>query len=908
MSDRRLLIEIAADSSKFSAEVQKAAADAQQLASLVQRHGKELAKADEERANIKKALLAQISQADRQALQEQLIDAQRHYSNLKTLYNSNKREAGAAEREVTNIVKREAHERTQAARKEHDDRLGFLKSLAAGATGGLAVGGASRVFEEIGRAVKEDITGFIEYGHQIEHISKLMGTTTENASMLAYAFQRFGLSSSDVDRTVVQLTRHIVENEKQFDALGISTRDSNGQLRSSYDIFQNLREVMSQAADGTAKTALQLALASRGGSAAGQSFAELNAILSLNDEQWAALQTQAEAAGRILDERTAKAAYDTQQQMRELGQDTQNLALQFGQIAMGPIRWFVNGLMDIIDTLQVLGSVEGSFFDKFGAFFGAGPIAGAVQQKVAEAKAARNALANASEGGNLIPNEALHAGGGGDPEAEAIRDQIAAIREAAKAREEAMRDALTAFTREREAAIRAIEDERKGREQMFAEMVTQLQEEQRLRDDAHQAEIQRIQDEQRARDDAFAIRQRDRDSEISGIRAEVAAIDRQAQAESDLQNIQNAQKTLDHEQFIEINKTKSETLESYYRRTFDHEQRLSTDTQRLSDAKAKKVIDDRKAELDAQIKAIEAVGAADRRQTEDAKKNADARIREIQREMAEEKKKSEAAVKAIQEQQKTEKAASDAKIQGLRDQLTAEKQRVDDALKQLQRQTEATVKALDDQLKAHQRAAGGIGSAYAAAFNRIREEAKKSTDAVNDLHTALDNLGKVSLSDVGGNTISSGNQGDVPSSNGASGGTINVGGRNIVVPVQSGLLNMGPGQFVLDLLGKLKDRLLQTNNTTLPGFARGGSLTLTEPTMLVNLRSGQPVGLAGEAGIETATFTPGGGQRGGRGGVVINQTIINPGLPEIETLVRRGTFAAIAEADRIDEVRGYTTR
>ena len=406
----------------------------------------------------KKALLQDLSKSEKIALQEQLIDAQRHYANLKSLYNENKRDAEAAEKQVTSMVKQESAARATSVKGSFLEIGAAAKNL--GFQIAAAFGIVSIVQQAIG-AIKQAITGYGDLGHEVEHIAQLMGTTTEKASLLDYTFKQFGMTGANVTQLLSQLTRHVVANEAEVNALGVATRDANGHLRSTYDIFDSMRQVMSNAADGTAKTADMLKLLARSGSAGGVALGELAQILGLTDEQMAAMERQARANNAILDKNQALMGTDMVQAGRELGQAFEGLGRTIGAVTVGPLTWFLNGLDDIIMSIETLVGMSGNLGDKIGAFFGAGPLAGTLRAQINQAQADRKALADLSQGHqgtDQLPTFA-GGGGGGNPAVQALQDQLAAIRELATERENDLRDQLQGISRSHQAAIDAIQDE-----------------------------------------------------------------------------------------------------------------------------------------------------------------------------------------------------------------------------------------------------------------------------------------------------------------------------------------------------------------------------------------------------------------------------------------------------------------
>lgn len=97
----------------------------------------------------------------------------------------------------------------------------------------------------VGYTLHQAVFGFQETGAAIERMAKQTGTPVERFQELSYAASQFGVESEDVQDALKTLNEYIVEigtgdNQELaalFDALGISVRDANGQLRTAADIL-----------------------------------------------------------------------------------------------------------------------------------------------------------------------------------------------------------------------------------------------------------------------------------------------------------------------------------------------------------------------------------------------------------------------------------------------------------------------------------------------------------------------------------------------------------------------------------------------------------------------------------------------------------------------------------------------
>ena len=723
----------------------------------------------------------------------------------------------------------------QAALQQRSAAMGSgpagISAGGAAVLGGLGAVGtmvAMNAVMALGRAVESTATSFAKYAHEVDHAAKLMGTTTENASVLVYAFNQFGLSASDVDRTIVQMTRHIVANGDQFAALGIQTKDANGELKSSYDIFDQLRHVMSNAADGTAKTALQLQLASRGGSAAGQSFAELNQILSLTDDQWHALERQARLHNAVLSETEALMGTDMVQSGRTFNQAIDGVGRALSRVVAGPITDFLNGLNDILDTLAAFGkeTADLNIFQKIGAAFDFSQSGtdrfGRVRADVEQAKRDRATIAALQSQGNDSVDPGINYGGGGGggntAARQALQDQIDAAREAAQAAQDALREELTAFERTKNREIALIDEQQAASTK------------------AHDAEIRGIEDQQRAEQNAFDARQRHHQDDIAALRDQLSLMEQGWQEEDARTQIAVDEASLKKEQAREVFRTKGMTDEQYQQAVFAHNRQIADSEKRLADERKKLARDEIKVSIGDRIKAIEKQAEVERLNLEVDKKAAETRMREIRDEMT------------------AEKAQSDAKVKALRDEMTVQQQRVDDAIKQIQKESKAVIDALNEQLKAVERFTSGATAGYgnlAAAAERARAAAAAAAAAAAGEAAAQ----------AAANAGASASTGGLPTTGAGSHG-----------PTTSEQRPHGFAGFWWDYMHRdLGDQTAPSDNTTPLQFAAGGSMLLTEPTALMSMRTGRTLATAAMRAPEVATFGGEGmGAQGGGGDIQID--------------------------------------
>lgn len=128
-------------------------------------------------------------------------------------------------------------------------------------------------------------------------LSKQTGFTTAELQKMQYAADRIDVPMETIASAATKLTNKLRTSEKTFEEFGVSTRDANGNLRSSTDIFNDVITKLSQIDNETERDAKAMEFF-------GKSANELAGVI---DDGGAALREfgeEAEKAGLILDQET----------------------------------------------------------------------------------------------------------------------------------------------------------------------------------------------------------------------------------------------------------------------------------------------------------------------------------------------------------------------------------------------------------------------------------------------------------------------------------------------------------------------------------------------------------------------------------------------------------------------------
>jgi len=155
-------------------------------------------------------------------------------------------------------------------------------------------------------ALKGAIDAALSYRDSVEQLSRVMGITSEQASVLNVALKMVGVSAESYATANIRLAMHVKTSEGALNQLGVATRDTSGNLLSQTAIFNNAVAAMQQYKAGADQN--QFALYAFGRNA--QSIYE---IMRLNNRVMAEAEQVAKSYGLIL---TSQAS-ETMERYRE---------------------------------------------------------------------------------------------------------------------------------------------------------------------------------------------------------------------------------------------------------------------------------------------------------------------------------------------------------------------------------------------------------------------------------------------------------------------------------------------------------------------------------------------------------------------------------------------------------------
>lgn len=175
-----------------------------------------------------------------------------------------------------------------------------------------------------GKMFKDSIAAANEWNLSVGKLAKLMGTTTEKASVLAVALNHLGVSTDTMSSASMMMSRQLSTNEEAFKTLGIETRNtSTGAFRPAGEIMVEVNEKLKSIKNITEQNVAGMKVYGRG-------WAELKPILKLNEEAMAEAEETAKRLHLIVGQEGVEASKNYKAQLRDIELVTKSLEVQVG--------------------------------------------------------------------------------------------------------------------------------------------------------------------------------------------------------------------------------------------------------------------------------------------------------------------------------------------------------------------------------------------------------------------------------------------------------------------------------------------------------------------------------------------------------------------------------------------------
>ena len=215
---------------------------------------------------------------------------------------------------------------------------GELKSLGgsldsagkASVAAGVAFAAAGAAIIAMGAAAIANAKGIAKMGDEIAKTARIVGVSGEQFQVLRFAAERSGVAMGSVTSGMKRLARSMFDAQngsKQirdtFIGMGIAFEDSNGELRDSYDVLQDVAERMKKVGVTTRTTAEAQVILGRSG-------ADLTNLLIGGKAALVGYEETLRTLGGVMSEETLKASEDYEDSVTDLKAAITGLRIEMG--------------------------------------------------------------------------------------------------------------------------------------------------------------------------------------------------------------------------------------------------------------------------------------------------------------------------------------------------------------------------------------------------------------------------------------------------------------------------------------------------------------------------------------------------------------------------------------------------
>jgi len=207
----------------------------------------------------------------------------------------------------------DASDNINAQFKKVGDTFSMVTKYFAGFTAVIAGGGALKKF----------ISDANEWNSEAGKMSKLLGITTEKASVLNVALNHLGLGSDVFITASEKISKQVQSNAQAFDVLGVKTRDASGAYKPVTELMGEVNQKLIEI-----KNPIEQNIA--GQQVYGRGWSEIRGILRLTSDEMANADKRARQLGLIVGPEGVAQSKQYSAQMRDLGLIGKSLEVQFG--------------------------------------------------------------------------------------------------------------------------------------------------------------------------------------------------------------------------------------------------------------------------------------------------------------------------------------------------------------------------------------------------------------------------------------------------------------------------------------------------------------------------------------------------------------------------------------------------
>ena len=175
-----------------------------------------------------------------------------------------------------------------------------------------------------GAMFKDSMKAATEWNGEITKLSKAMGVTTEEASVMAVALDHIGVSTETYTTATVMMSRQLANNQGAFKTLGVAVRDTEtGAFRPITQIMVDVNDKLKTIGNITEQNIAGMKVYGRG-------WGEVRQLMKMNTETMQEAQETAERLHLIVGPEGAAMTRQYKEEQRDMNLVMQSLEIQVG--------------------------------------------------------------------------------------------------------------------------------------------------------------------------------------------------------------------------------------------------------------------------------------------------------------------------------------------------------------------------------------------------------------------------------------------------------------------------------------------------------------------------------------------------------------------------------------------------
>lgn len=204
---------------------------------------------------------------------------------------------------------------------------------------------------EVINFTREAAEATLEWSRQVEELANRMGTTAEQASVLAGSAREQGIQVSNLEGMMQRLSQRLATKPKEFATMGVSVRDASGNLLSMNQIMVNVIDRLDEFKAGADRDAAAQAILGRG---AGELVANMERYREALDP--AAQQRMNEllqAFGLIVDESGIRKSQEWEKAVNDLQIEFLGIQNVIGKEVLPAVKAFNDAIVRAAESGQL---------------------------------------------------------------------------------------------------------------------------------------------------------------------------------------------------------------------------------------------------------------------------------------------------------------------------------------------------------------------------------------------------------------------------------------------------------------------------------------------------------------------------------------------------------------------------